>query len=179
MTWNAQLSGAENLPPEMEAAFAAGVQTGLEALGVKGAEMVEQNIATPYGNLPPAVAFGHLVASIVSSFTREATMCREVIGVAPTLGADVYAAPVETGARPHMPPPSALIPWVQKKFGFGDEKQVMSIAFAVAKTIAKRGMQGHFMFERALDQLEPIAPEVLEAAIAQALAEHGFTGGHA
>lgn len=179
MTWSAQIRGVENLTPEMEQAFRVGVQRGLEALGAKGAEMVQENIATPYGDQPPAVAFGNLYASITPTFVREATMCTEIIGVSPNVGADLYAAPVETGTRPHMPPASALLPWVQKKFSDIDEKSALSLAFAIAKTIQKRGTQGHFMFERALEALEPMAPEALEAAIAQVFREMGFTGGAA
>lgn len=179
MTWTAKITGADEVAPEMQDAIQEGTQAGLERLGVKGAEMVQEYIATPYNGKPPAVAFGNLMGSITASFVREATMCREVIGVAPTLGADVYAAPVETGTRPHMPPASALVPWVQKKLGIEDEKQALSMAFAIAKTIAKRGTSGHFMFERGLESLEPLAVPALEAAIAQALAANGFSGGAA
>lgn len=179
MSWSAKITGTEDLAPEMQAAVAEGTQVGLENLGVKGAEIVQENIRTPYGSQPPAVAFGNLAGSIVSSFVREATMFREVIGVSPSLGADAYAPPVETGTAPHMPPPSALVPWVMKKFGADDEKQALSIAFAVAKTIKKRGTQGHFMFDRALESLEPLAAPALEASIAQALIAHGFHGGEA
>lgn len=160
----------------MLAATQEGTQAGLEALGVKGAEMVQENITTPYGALPPAVCFGNLAASITSLFVREATMCREIIGVSPNVGADVYAAPVETGARPHMPPASALLPWIQKKFGIEDEKQALSMAFAVAKSMAKKGTQGHEMFSRALESLEPMAAPILEHNIALAFTAHGFTG---
>jgi len=160
----------------MIAAIEQGTQAGLEALGIKGAEMVQENIRTPYNSLPPAVAFGNLVASVFSSFVREATMCREIIGVSPNVGADVYAAPVETGTSPHMPPASALLPWIQKKFGIEDEKQALSMAFAVAKSIAKKGTQGHQMFSRGLEALEPLAAPVLERELAVAFAAHGFTG---
>jgi hypothetical protein len=177
MAWGAKITGVENLAPEMTAAYELGVRAGLEAIGIKGAEMVQEFIATPYGALPPAVAFGNLAASIVSSFVREATMCREIIGVSPAVGADVYAAPVETGARPHMPPASALVPWVQKKFGIDDEKKALSLAFAIATSMKKKGTQGHEMFSRTLTALEPLAPEILEHYIAAAFAEHGFTGG--
>lgn len=179
MTWSAQIRGVENLAPEMETAFHAGVQRGLETLGIKGAAMVQENISTPYGELPPAVAFGNLLASVVASFRRDATMATEIIGVSPNVGADLYAAPVETGTRPHMPPASALLPWVQKKFSDIDEKSALSLAFAIATKIRQRGTQGHFMFERAIEALEPMAPEILEAALAQAFREYGFTGGAA
>lgn len=179
MTWSAKITGVDEVAPEMQAAVDAGTQAGLEVLGTKGAEIVQENISTPYGALPPAVAFGNLVASIVSKYSRDATMQMEIIGVGPTLGADVYAAPVETGTVPHMPPPSALVPWVMQKLDVEDEKQAMSVAFAIAKKISQRGTQGHFMFERALDELEPMAAPALEAAIAQALAAAGFTGAQA
>jgi hypothetical protein len=176
MAWSAQIRGTEGLEPAMLAAAQEGTQAGLEALGIKGAEMVHENITTPYGALPPAVAFGNLAASILSLFVREATLCREIIGVSPNVGADVYAAPVETGARPHMPPASALLPWIQKKFGIEDEKQALSMAFAVAKSMARKGTQGHQMFSRALEALEPLAPAILERELALAFAAHGFTG---
>jgi len=176
MAWTAQIHGEENLEPEMRAAYEAGVQAGLEALGVKGAEMVVENIVTPYNGLPPAVCFGNLAGSIISEFVREASMFTEIIGVSPNVGADVYAAPVETGTRPHFPPASALLPWVQKKFGIEDEKQALGVAFVIAKKMSQRGTQGHLMFQRALETLEPIAPGILEHNIALAFAAHGFTG---
>lgn len=179
MTWSAQIHGVENLAPEMEEAFSVGTERGLEALGVKGAEMVQTNIATPYGALPPAVAFGMLVSNIVAKFSREATLSTEIIGVNPSVQAFQYAAPVETGTLPHMPPPSALVPWVQKKFSGIDEKSALSLAFAIATKIRQRGTQGHFMFDRALETLEPMVVPALEAAIAEAFREYGFTGGAA
>jgi hypothetical protein len=176
MAIGAKITGTEGLEPGMLAAVEEGTQAGLEALGVKGVEMVEENIRTPYGQQPPAVAFGNLAASVMSSFVREASMCREIIGVSPSVGADLYAASVETGARPHMPPPSALLPWIQKKFGIDDEKKAMSLAFAVAMSIRKKGTKGHEMFSRALESLEPMAAPVLEREIALAFKAHGFTG---
>ena len=176
MAWTAKITGEETLAPEMRAAYEAGVQAGLEALGVKGTEMVVENITTPYNGLPPAVCFGNLAGSVISEFTRDASMMTELIGVSPNVGADVYAAPVETGARPHMPPSSALLPWVQKKFGIEDEKQALRVAFAIAKKMSQRGTQGHLMFARALETLEPLAAPTLEHNLAQSFAAHGFTG---
>jgi hypothetical protein len=147
----------------------------MQALGVKGAEIVQQNIATPYQGKPAAIAFGNLEGSITSSFRYVADAAHEIIGVSPQLGADKYAAPVETGARPHMPPPSSLLLWVQKKFQVDDEKEALSIAFAVARSIARRGTQGHQMFSRALAELQPLVVPALEKNIAVALARHGFT----
>jgi hypothetical protein len=90
--------------------------------------------------------------------------------------ADVYAAPVETGTRPHFPPPSALVPWVKQRFSPGDEKEALSIAFAIARAIAKRGTKGVFMFERTYKQLEQEIPGIAEAEIAKAITAAGFGG---
>lgn len=174
MNWSAQIGGVEDLAPEMEAAFQEGVQSGLEKLGTKGAEMVQENIRTPYNGRPAAVCFGNLVGSVVSTYVRDPGAMGVVIGVSPSLGANTYAAPVETGARAHMPPVSALLPWVQKKFGVDDEKSALSLAWAVAMSIRRKGTQGHQMFSRALDQLEPLAVPALEHEIAVAFAAHGF-----
>jgi hypothetical protein len=175
MAWGAQIRGVEGLEPAMLAAVEEGTQAGLEVLGVKGAEMVQENITTPYNGKPAAVCFGNLAGSVVSTFVREASMFREVVGVGTTLGADKYAAPVETGAAPHMPPASALLPWVHKKFGIDDEKQALSMAFAIAMSIKKKGTQGHQMFSRALTAIEPLCAPALEASIARAFIAHGFT----
>jgi hypothetical protein len=176
MSWGAKLEGYEQLAPEMQAAAHEGVQSGLELLGLKGEEMVVGNIRTPYDGRPAAVCFGILAGAITSHFEPLGETAREIIGVKPTVKADEYAAPVETGAAAHMPPVSALVPWVQKKFDVEDEKHALSIAWAVAKKIAKRGTRGHQMFNRALTALEPMAPEALEKEIALAFARHGFVG---
>lgn len=179
MAWGAKITGFTEMPSLFREAVQEGVQLGLEDLGVKGADMVQRNITTPFDGKPPAVAFGNLAASIVSSFQPLPDMAREIIGVSPALHADQYAAPVETGARPHMPPVDALIPWVMKKFDIDNEKQAASTAFAVARKIAERGTAGHLMFDRALGELEPMAVPALEHEIALSLARHGFveTGG--
>jgi hypothetical protein len=174
MAWGAQLRGFDNLSPEMMAAAREGTQAGLEDLGIKGTDMVQQNIETPFDGKPAAVCFGNLDGSITSDFQWMGDAAHEIIGVSPQLGADKYAAPVETGAVPHMPPPSALLPWVQKKFDVDNEKEALSTAFAVAMSIKKRGTQGHEMFSRGLEQLEPLAPPALEHEIALAFARHGF-----
>lgn len=174
MAWSAQIQGTENLEPEMLGALQEGTQAGLEALGVKGAEMVQENIMTPYNGRPAAVCFGNLSGSVVSNYVRDPGKMGVIIGVGTQLGATAYAAPVETGARPHMPPASELLPWVQKKFGIEDEKHALSMAFAVAMSIRKKGTQGHQMFSRALTALEPLAPSVLEHNIALAFEARGF-----
>ena len=176
MTWGAKIQGIENQAPEIQAAIREGEQAGMEELGVKGAEIVQENIATPYQGQPPAIAFGNLYAAVNSKFEWLPDAAHEIIGVGTLAGADKYAAPVETGARPHFPPPDALLLWVQKKFQVEDEKQARSIAFAVARSISKRGTQGHQMFSRGVEMLEPFTVPALEKNIAIALARHGFMG---
>jgi len=170
MTWSAKITGAEQVAPELQAAYKAGVWIGMERVGVVGQRLVQDFIATPFDGHPPAVFSGNLLASIVPQVFDEQSLVRLVIGASPVNQASVYAAPVETGARPHMPPSGALVLWVQKKLGIDDEKQALSVAFAIAKTIAKRGTPGHEMFSRALVELEPLAGPILEAAIAQQMA---------
>ena len=174
MSWGATTRGTEGLSGDLLVAVELGTQRGLNALGIKGAELVQENIRTPYNGLPPAVCFENLVSNIGFSFVREASICREIIGVSPSVQAFNYAAPVETGARPHMPPAAELVSWVKKKFGIEDEKQATSIAFAVSKNISKRGTQGHEMFSRALEALEPLAPDAMTHNLAVAFAEYGF-----
>jgi hypothetical protein len=179
MAWGAKIRGLEQLEPEMLGAAHEGVEAGMRILGAKGEEIVQQNITTPYEGKPAAVCFGNLAASIVSDFHWAADVAHEIVGVGPSLGADKYAAPVETGAVPHMPPVDALLPWVQKKSSPDNDKQALSMAFAVAKSIAKKGTRGQEMFSRGLLELEPLAVPTLEGQIAEAFARHGFTEVHA
>jgi hypothetical protein len=53
----------------------------------------------------------------------------------------------------------------------------LSMAFAVAKSMAKKGTRGHQMFSRGLEQLEPLAVPILEREIAQSFLRAGFAGG--
>lgn len=64
-----------------------------------------------------------------------------------------YADDVEFGRTPGtMPPPDALIRWVQRKLGIGDEKEARRVAFAVALSIKRRGIQAVFYLDRAFKQ---------------------------
>lgn len=85
--------------------------------------------------------------------------------------ADAYAAPVEYGSSPHLPPIAALHSWVQVKLGVTDQAQARSIAFAVARTIARRGTRQHAMFQRGLQQAEQAVLELVQRALDQALGE--------
>jgi hypothetical protein len=175
MAWQAQIRGADHVAPELLSTFQEGVQSGLEKISVQGEKMVKDNISTAYDDKPPAVAFGNLLGSVASSFFRGAEQMGLIIGVSPTLGADKYAAPVETGARPHFPPYMLLVPWVMKKFGV-EGKEAVSTAFLVARSIAKKGTAGHQMFSRALVELDPVAGPILEAELGQAFLRAGYRG---
>jgi hypothetical protein len=173
MSWTTNIQGLDGLDVELQAQARLGVHDGLEILGIEGSRMVQDNIASPFNGRPAAVDTTNLLNSVTSSVSDEPAMTRLLIGVGPALGADIYAAPVETGARPHMPPIAALIPWVMRKMGASDEKTATSIAWAVAKSIAKKGTQGHEMFERAQIDLEPLAVPALERAISARLMAGG------
>lgn len=53
-----------------------------------------------------------------------------------------HAWVVEHGSRPHMPPVEPIALWARRKFGLS-EKEALSVAWAVAKTIEQRGTAPH------------------------------------
>jgi hypothetical protein len=161
-----RINGFAEATAELQSAILAGAAVGLEKVGLRGVPLVQDH--TPVG------ATGNLFGGVFAEFHRDGLAMHEVIGVHPP--ADVYAAPVETGTRPHFPPPSALLLWVQKKLGIEDEKKALSVAFAIAKTIAKRGTQGAHMFDQAFAQLQLEAPGIMESEIAIAIEGAGFGG---
>lgn len=165
-TFTFRINGLAQATGQLRAAILAGAEIGLEKVGIRGEQLVAMH--TPVG------ATGNLHAGIFSQFHQEGPLMYETIAVGPP--ADVYAAAVESGTRPHMPPPSALILWVKQKLHVDNEKQAMSIAFAIAKTIAKRGTQGAQMFGKALQQLQNEAPGIMEKEIAVALSGAGIKG---
>ena len=160
------INGLAEATGELQAAMMAAIPIGLEKIGLRGVPLVQDH--TPVG------ATGNLFGGVFAEFHQDGPLMEEIIGVHPP--ADVYAGPVELGTRPHFPPPSALLLWVQKKLNVTDEKQALSIAYAIAKTIAKRGTHGQHMFDQALAQLQLEAPGIMEATIAEALTAAGFGG---
>jgi hypothetical protein len=167
-TFNITINGLPKVLGDMQKAVLAGAAIGLEKVGLRGVPLVQDH--TPVG------ATGNLFGGVFAEFHQEAPLMYEIIGVHPP--ADVYAGPVETGTGPHFPPTSALVLWVQKKLHIDDEKQALSVAFAIAKTIAKRGTKGAFMFDQAFQQLQLEAPGIVEREIAIALEQAGFGGGN-
>jgi hypothetical protein len=121
--------------------------------------------------MPPRVATGNLLNSVQFDISRQVGISQVKIFAGEPGGA--YAGYVESGTGPHFPPPRALLLWVERKFHPANEKQALSIAFAVARKIAKRGVSGFGMFARALDQLQGELKGIVEAAIGRALAAMG------
>jgi hypothetical protein len=160
-TLTIKVNGLDKNVGGIKAAMLAGIAVGLEKVGLRGVPLVQDH--TPVG------ATGNLFGGVFAEFHQDGPVMHEVIGVHPP--ADVYAGPVETGTGPHFPPPSALLLWVQKKLGITNEKQALSAAYAIARTIARRGTKGAGMFDEALKQLQIEAPGIVEREIAVAIEE--------
>lgn len=71
-----------------------------------------------------------------------------------------YVEPVEIGSRPHMPPVESLREWAESK-GLS--------AWAVAKSIAKRGTKGRWMFKKGFEASEPMLERIGNAAVSRIL----------
>jgi hypothetical protein len=166
-----QITGIEQMSSEMKGAVRAGMINGLEKIAAEGERLVKEKINSPFDGKPAAVATANLVNSIHAEL-HEDTILRAIVAAGPP--ADVYAAPVEFGTRPHFPPPQMLVPWVKLKFNPKSDKEALSIAFAVAKNIAKRGTRGHEMFERGFVDLEKEAQGIMQREIAESLQAEGF-----
>ncbi len=153
-------------------AVLSGVDAGLDVAGARGQQLVVKNITSPFLGRGPAVASGILAGSIAFETTKTVDISQVEILAQPP--ADVYAGYVEAGTGPHFPPPEALLPWVKQKFHVGDEKTALSIAFAVARKIAKRGTSAFGMFARALPQLQQELGGIFERAIGESLVKRGL-----
>ena len=169
-----KIIGLDTATAEVREAAHVGMVAGVEAVGVMAQKQVVENIRSPFDGMPPAVATGNLAASVSFSVTVESALTRlMVFAGAP---ADLYVDPVNLGARPHMLPVEALLPWVKQKFGMDDEKTALSMAWAIAKSIAKKGMTGRQMFTRAEETIEPQAASIIERQIGVALRAMGAGG---
>lgn len=162
------INGAKEVAGEIRDAIRRGLRNGVEKLLFHGQRLAQTNVTTAHGDKPPAVATGELANAVT------AEMHGEFAGdlfVAPP--ADVYGQPVEGGTRPHWPPREPILRWVKHKFGV-DGKEADSIAFLVARKIAKKGTRGHFMFERAFVQMEQDALGIVEREIAEEIQARGL-----
>ncbi len=80
----------------------------------------------------------------------------------------IYGESLEYGTKPHFPPVGPLRYWVEKKLGL-QGNEAASVAYLIARSIAKKGTKGAQMFEKGFDReesrvigiLEDIVPEIL------------------
>lgn len=155
-----KLNGFDEASDELKTAMLEGRDSGLEKIGLQGEALLAKY--TPIG------ATGNLAAGGTFEIGDNAVE----IFIGPP--ADVYSAPVDLGTKPHFPPTSGLLLWVQRKLHVGNEKQAKAIAFMIARKISKRGTQGAHMFDKAFADLEPLAPGILEVEIAKTVEAAGF-----
>lgn len=89
------------------------------------------------------------------------------------------AAFVELGTKPHMPPVAALVPWVRAVLGV-DAKRAPSVAFLIARKIARKGTKAQQPFALALARTQGQVLRLLEDAAGR-IAAHlaGQAGGDA
>lgn len=71
-----------------------------------------------------------------------------------------YVEPVEIGSRPHMPPVESLREWAESK-GLS--------AWAVAKSIAKHGTKGQWMFKKGFETSGPMLERIGDATVSRIL----------
>lgn len=99
------------------------------------------------------------------------------VGVIGIVGSSqASAAFLELGTKAHMPPVAALIPWVRAVLGVS-AKRAPSVAFLVARKIAKKGTKPQKNFERAAAATESQVLRSFENAAARVAA--GLAGGGA
>jgi hypothetical protein len=166
------IKGLDKATAEIREAVSVGITNSLNVAGARGEALVKEAINSPYLGRPPAVATGNLVNSVTFQVSQEVSISRAVVFA--SAPADQYAGYVEAGTGPHFPPPSALLLWVKKKFSPSTEKQALSIAFAVARKISRRGTSAFGMFARAFAKLEAELPGIFQAQIAKALQALGL-----
>lgn len=76
------------------------------------------------------------------------------MGVLGTVGSSQPSATfLELGTKPHMPPVEALIPWVKAVLGV-EPKRARSVAFLVARKIARKGTKPKRPFDKAIAATE-------------------------
>ncbi|MDX1491279.1 MAG: hypothetical protein R3332_08330 [Pseudohongiellaceae bacterium] len=100
------------------------------------------------------------IAAVPPSLTTDTP--GEVIGL--VIGSAPHTLPIELGTKPHFVPIQPLQDWVEYKLGL-EGSEAKSVAFAISRTIARRGTKGHFMFRDAFnsnkDQVEKIIADAV------------------
>ncbi|MBX9831655.1 MAG: hypothetical protein K2X78_01235 [Burkholderiaceae bacterium] len=95
------------------------------------------------------------------------------VGVIGTVGSSQPSATfLELGTKPHMPPVEALIPWVKAVLGV-EPKRARSVAFLVARKIARKGTKPRRVFEKAAAATEGQVLRMFEDAAGRVAAHLG------
>ncbi len=85
--------------------------------------------------------FGTLRASIIGD-----VRALPGLGFEGVVGSSLaYAVPVELGTKPHTPPIAPLVQWARQKLALRGA-EAKRAAWGIARKIAARGTEGHFMF---------------------------------
>lgn len=147
---------------ELQAAWARAPEICREELGAAMTEadaLLEREIK----ELTPTGASGGGAGGLKGSI-----LSREEIGESSVIGmvsASInYAVPVELGTRPHFPPIEPLIDWVRVKLAITEEKEARGVAFAIARSIARRGTLGVGMFHRGFKYNEAEIERIFQGA---------------
>ena len=125
----------------------------------------------PASGLAPAVNTGQLRNSVA---WRMPTMTGRTIegGVGTNVA---YALPVEFGSRPHWPPLEPIQLWVQRKLRVAPAR-VKSVAFLVARKIARRGTQARQIFTLGLEDAKPQMIEIFSRLPKLIVQKMGYSG---
>lgn len=166
-------------PDAAPEAIAVGMRNGLAAAGRMGVSEVRQRIMDSQPRPPRDT--GLMSQSIGAEVAGDG---RSVL-IGPSPATLARTAVMEEGRRPggRMPPVDALARWALRKglvAGFvrqgrrrrakDEGKRARSIAFAVARSIVKKGIKARRFFKRATPAIRGRAPQLVQQGIAMAMA---------
>ena len=85
-----------------------------------------------------------------------------------------YAGVIEGGRRPgaRQPPSNVMEQWAKRKLGLND-LDAKAAAFALARSIGKKGIKGKPILEQAIPALTKIAGDEVRSFLAQAIRDTG------
>lgn len=156
--------------------------TTLESICKDIIERAQRNIGatrTIKGKKRRRVASGDLKDSLTYSITKGQRTTKVLFGASGK--ASKYAEVIEKGRRPNskQPPTGAIIQWIKTKrlkprnnkgvIQKMTEARIRSMAFAIAKSIGKNGIEGIHYFEDAIKDTMDERGQELTAALAEEL----------
>ena len=95
-----------------------------------------------------------------------------------SLNMNYYWQYLEEGTRPHWPPTSAILNWVEIKpviprpDGNGRIPSPKQLAFLISRKIAKHGTEGSHDFQTTRDAILPMYYEKIEQALAEDIGDY-------